>query len=168
MKHLFKGVFIATVILVFSSCSKNIPLPPEQNTASTVTNVEFEEELDLPVITEEIKKTRALTYIYNDPCGTNANKYNCVYYARCKKPSLPYGLTTWASKLAIINTQNVSVGAVAIISTNSPYGHVAYVTGKSGSGANAVITVRDGNWHAGYITQRTGTKAQLGIQGYFN
>lgn len=88
---------------------------------------------------------------------------NCVYYARCRQPALPYGLTSYQDKLNIINNQTAKVGSVAIIKTSSIYGHVAYVTNVSG----AQITIAEGNWPSGNCGSRTGTKAGLNIQGFF-
>lgn len=96
-------------------------------------------------------------------CNTATNCSNCVYYARCRKPSLPYGLNTYNDKVAIINTQTASVGAVAIIKTGSTAGHVAYVTSVSGS----TIKIAEGNWPNGSCGSRSGTKASLNIAGFF-
>lgn len=96
-------------------------------------------------------------------CSSATNCDNCVYYARCRKPSLPYGLNTYGDKLAIINTQTASAGAVAIIKTSSTAGHVAYVTSVSGS----TINIAEGNWPNGSCGTRSGTKAGLNIAGFF-
>lgn len=88
---------------------------------------------------------------------------NCVYYARCRQPALPYGLTTYEDKVAIINTQTAAAGRVAIIKTSSVYGHVAYVTSVSGS----TINIAEGNWPSGSCGTRSGTKAGLNITGFF-
>jgi hypothetical protein len=96
-------------------------------------------------------------------CASATNCDNCVYYARCRKPSLPYGLTSYSDKVAIINTQTASAGAVAIINTGSYYGHVAYVTSVSGS----TINIAEGNWPSGSCGTRSGTKAGLNIAGFY-
>jgi hypothetical protein len=96
-------------------------------------------------------------------CSSTTNCNNCVYYARCRKPSLPYGLNTYSGKVAIINTQTASAGAVAIIKTSSTAGHVAYVTSVSGS----TINIAEGNWPNGSCGTRSGTKAGLNITGFF-
>ena len=96
-------------------------------------------------------------------CSSSTNCNNCVYYARCRKSSLPYGLNTYSDKVAIINTQTASAGAVAIIKTSSTYGHVAYVTSVSGS----TISIAEGNWPGGSCGTRSGTKASLNITGFF-
>ncbi len=88
---------------------------------------------------------------------------NCVLYARCRQPSLPFGLTSYADKVAIINTQTAAAGEVAIIKTSSSYGHVAYVTSVSGS----TIHIAEGNWPNGSCGTRSGTKAGLNITGFF-
>ena len=96
-------------------------------------------------------------------CSSATNCNNCVYYARCRKPSLPYGLNTYSDKVAIINTQTASAGAVAIIKTSSTAGHVAYVRSVSGS----TISIAEGNWPNGSCGTRSGTKAGLNIAGFF-
>lgn len=98
-----------------------------------------------------------------DACNKPVNCNNCVYYARCRKPSLPYGLITFEDKKAIINTYTPEVGAVAIIQTRSEYGHVAYVEAVEGE----TITLSEGNWSYGSCGQRTGTVESLHIVGFF-
>lgn len=87
----------------------------------------------------------------------------CVHYARCKNPNLPYGLWTHDDKMAIATSGVPQVGAVAIIKTNQVWGHVAYV--EAVDGAN--ITISESNWVAGSCTQRTGTMESLNITGFF-
>ena len=87
---------------------------------------------------------------------------NCVKYARCRQPRLPYGLTYWKDKLRIINTQTPRAGCVAVIKTGSAYGHVAYVRRVNGS----TIHIDEGNWGR-KCNSRSGTKAALKIQGYW-
>jgi hypothetical protein len=87
---------------------------------------------------------------------------NCVLYARCRQRRLPYGLTSWSSKLRIINSQSPRAGCVAVIHTGSQYGHVAYVTGVSGSR----VHIDEGNWGR-RCNRRSGTKAQLRIRGFW-
>ena len=96
-------------------------------------------------------------------CSSATNCGNCVYYARCRKPSLPYGLNTYSDKVAIINTQTASAGAVAIIKTSSTAGHVAYVTSVSGS----TFSIAEGNWPHGSCGTRSGPTAGLNIAGFF-
>ncbi|EYF07505.1 CHAP domain-containing protein [Chondromyces apiculatus] len=88
---------------------------------------------------------------------------NCVYYARCRQPALPYGLTSFQDKMNIVNTQTAKAGYVAIIQTSSSYGHVAYVTKVEGS----KIFIAEGNWPNGQCGTRSGTKAALNIKGFF-
>ncbi|AKT40640.1 CHAP domain-containing protein [Chondromyces crocatus] len=88
---------------------------------------------------------------------------NCVLYARCRQPKLPFGLNTYQDKLNIINTQTAAAGYVAVINSGSSAGHVAYVTSVSGS----TIHIAEGNWPNGSCGTRSGTKAGLKIQGYF-
>lgn len=87
---------------------------------------------------------------------------NCVYYARCRQPRLPTGLTSYADKRAKINRSTAKAGCVAVINTGSYYGHVAYVTKVSGS----KVYIAEGNWPSGHCGTRSGTKAALKITGY--
>lgn len=87
---------------------------------------------------------------------------NCVDYARCRMPSLPHGLTSYADKRARINSQTARGGCVAVINTGSYYGHVAYVRSVSGSR----IYIDEGNWPSGRCGQRSGTRAALNIAGF--
>lgn len=86
---------------------------------------------------------------------------NCVLYARCRQPRLPYGLTYWRDKLRAINSRTARAGCVAVIKTGSAYGHVAYVKRVSGS----TIHIDEGNWGR-RCNSRSGTAAALKIQGY--
>jgi hypothetical protein len=86
---------------------------------------------------------------------------NCVLYARCRQPRLPYGLTYWRDKVARINSQTARAGCVAAINTGSAYGHVAYVRGVSG----ATIYIDEGNF-SGRCSSRAGTRTRLGIAGF--
>jgi hypothetical protein len=146
------------VVSLFASCSKNNDVDVTPTTETTVTA-----EAQNRSITPTVSAPTACTTITNDACGTATNKSNCVLYARCKVPSLPTGLTSYASKLAIIRTQTASVGRVAICQTSSTYGHVAVVVGVSGS----TITLRESNYCGTYISERSGTKSALSIQGYY-
>lgn len=101
-------------------------------------------------------------------CAT-AHKCNCVLYVRCRwVPSLPTGLTTKASKIAIINSYTPSVGAVAIMTVGT-YGHVAYVTAvKRDARGNVVsITVDEANYSSCKVGQRTGSPSSMKVAGYY-
>lgn len=87
---------------------------------------------------------------------------NCVLYARCRQPRLPFGLTTYADKVRSINQHTPRAGCVAVIKTTSVYGHVAYVNGVSGGG----VHIDEGNWPSGHCGTRFGTPAALHISGY--
>lgn len=87
---------------------------------------------------------------------------NCVKYARCRQPRLPYGLTYWREKVARINSQTPRRGCVAVIKTSSVYGHLAYVNGVSGGR----ISIDEGNWPNGRCGQRSGAPAALNVRGY--
>jgi hypothetical protein len=95
---------------------------------------------------------------------TDANRSNCVLYARSRCPSLPTGLNTLQDKKNIINSTSPSVGSVAIINSGYTAGHVAYVTGVSGS----TITIEEANWGGARITRRKGTASELNILGYYS
>lgn len=88
---------------------------------------------------------------------------NCVLYARCRQRRLPFGLTTYAQKVAIINSSRARAGCVAVIRTSSQWGHVAYVNRVSGS----TVYLDEGNWPSGRCGRRSGTAARLNIRGYF-
>jgi hypothetical protein len=88
---------------------------------------------------------------------------NCVKYARCRQPRLPYGLTSFGEKLHVINSHTPRRGCVAVIQTSSVYGHVAYVNGVGGGR----ISIDEGNWSSGHCGQRSGTPAALNVRGYW-
>lgn len=92
---------------------------------------------------------------------------NCVLFARCKQPKLPYGLTYWSDKVAIINSNHAHVGCVAMIPTSHQYGHVAYVDGVDTAPSPNRITLREANWTPNACTSRTGTKDGLNIRNYW-
>lgn len=96
-------------------------------------------------------------------CQSPGNCNNCVFFARCKKPNLPHGLSTYQNKVAIINSYTPQAGAVAVINTGDSVGHVAYVESVNGS----TLTISEGNWPLGSCGQRTGTKESLRITGFF-
>ncbi|MFZ1422610.1 MAG: CHAP domain-containing protein [Saprospiraceae bacterium] len=99
----------------------------------------------------------------SDGCG-KGNYTNCVKYARCKQPKLPFGLNSYQDKVNIINTQTAKAGYVAIIDVGNNFGHVAYVMGVSGS----KITLRETNWcSTSKVSTRTGSKSALSITGFF-
>jgi hypothetical protein len=106
--------------------------------------------------------------------GRQPHSDNCVFYARARVPSLPYGLGTWMGKLAIINAHTPQPGDVAIIHIGSgvykDVGHVAIVEQVTDS----TITILEGNFYAGHVSRRTATGADareaaslMGIVGYF-
>jgi hypothetical protein len=149
---LLAGVFTVSVL---ASCSKNDDVVAEPTSENALTQNR--------IAAPAPSVPTACTTISNDACGTTTNKSNCVLYARCKVPSLPTGLTTYASKLAIIRTQTASVGRVAICQTSSTYGHVAVVVGVTGT----TIRLRESNYCGATISERSGTKSALNIKGYY-
>lgn len=92
---------------------------------------------------------------------------NCVLHARCRQPKLPYGLTYWSDKKAIINSQVAKAGCVAMIPTSSSYGHVAYVERVDTAPTPNRIYLREANWSSGQCTGRSGSKAALNIAGFW-
>jgi surface antigen len=162
MKSTIQKAFFAITLATFAiACSKEqTPEPSAQQQVSVLDekteNISSKSILANARLTASVKVT--------DACGTSTNVGNCVLFARCKKSSLPFGLTTYAQKKAIINTQNAVVGAVAIVNVGNTTGHVAYVRAVSGT----TITLREANWAGQYISERSGTKAELSIVGYFN
>ena len=106
--------------------------------------------------------------------GRAAHSDNCVFYARARVPSLPYGLGTWTCKLAIINAHAPQPGDVAVINVASgvykDVGHVAIVEEVTDS----TITILEGNFYAGLVSRRSAVGADakeaaglMGIVGYF-
>lgn len=100
---------------------------------------------------------------------------NCVFFARKRVPSLPYGLQTWQGKLNVVNSRRPEPGSVAMIRiTHGAYkdvGHVAIVEAVSDNS----LTIIEGNYVSGTVTRRTATgrdladaERQLFIVGYFS
>ncbi len=88
---------------------------------------------------------------------------NCVLHARCLAPRLPYNLTSWSNKVAVINSSTARKGCVAMIPSSNSYGHAAYVSSVSGS----TIRLNEANWKAGTCSTRSGTKSSLNIRGFW-
>ncbi|HEX8536668.1 MAG TPA: CHAP domain-containing protein [Cystobacter sp.] len=88
---------------------------------------------------------------------------NCVLHARCLAPGLPFGLTYWTDKVAVINSSTARAGCVAMIPSSNSYGHAAYVSSVSGT----TIRLNEANWQAGVCSSRSGTKAGLNIRGFW-
>ena len=103
------------------------------------------------------------SHVGNSVCNTEANRNNCVFYARCRVPSLPYGLTYYSDKKRIINSLTPSVGSVAVMNIFPPYGHLAVVEHFS----NGKIGVREGNNPLGQIRYRENTPSAMKVTGYF-
>ncbi len=92
---------------------------------------------------------------------------NCVLFARCKQPNLPYGLTYWSDKRAVVNSNHAHVGCVAMIPTSHIYGHAAYVADVDHAASPNRITLREANWQPNTCSSRTGTKDGLNIYNYW-
>lgn len=104
----------------------------------------------------------SIAYEYD---GLSASvKSNCVAFARYMVPSLPGGLTWLDDKLAIINSNTPTVGAIAITNGNSAYGHVAYVEAVNG---NNITTLNGGYEDGSHIGRITSTPAEQGVRGYW-
>lgn len=95
--------------------------------------------------------------------GCEVNRCNCVLYARCRVPKLPFKLDTTAQKQAIVNAQAPLVGSVAIFT----YNHVAVVTRVENVNGKTVVTIDEANYVGCTITTRRGTPGDLKIFGYF-
>ncbi|NVJ07270.1 CHAP domain-containing protein [Myxococcus sp. AM001] len=91
----------------------------------------------------------------------------CVAYARCRAPNLPYGLFTWADKRAIINSNHAHVGCVAMILGSNPAGHTAFVAKVNKTVNPYRITLNESNWGSRTCNTRTGTKGGLNITNYW-
>jgi hypothetical protein len=102
-------------------------------------------------------------------CATATNRCNCVLYARCKVPTLPYGLFTYENKVKIINAYSPTVGSVAIMKVGLPAGHVSVVTNvtKDKKGTVTSITVNEANYKSCQTTTRSGSPATLKVTGYY-
>jgi hypothetical protein len=146
----------ATTTVTTTSCTKpeEVTITVDDSAVSTTEGVS---------VSPQGADDRSCTSV-TDGCSSSANNVNCVFYVRCKLPTLPYGLTTYAQKVAIINTQTAVAGRAAIIKVNgSQYGHLAWVKSVSGT----KITIRETNWCGAYVNERTGTKSGLSITGFY-
>ncbi|ADO75412.1 hypothetical protein [Stigmatella aurantiaca] len=92
---------------------------------------------------------------------------NCVLHARCLQPKLPFGLTYWSEKVAIINSNHAHKGCVAMIPTSHEYGHVAYVSDVDTAPNPNRITLQEANWSGNTCSSRKGTKDALNIRNYW-
>lgn len=105
-------------------------------------------------------------------CDANSVQGNCVLYARSQVSSLPYGLTTYSSKLSIINHRFPRVGSVAVMPApggNEPYGHVAVVRNVAiDPDGTLTLTIQESNWGGCAIFTRLVTPEGRNIQGYFD
>lgn len=92
---------------------------------------------------------------------------NCVLYARCKAPGLPFNLTYWSEKKAVVNSNHAHPGCVAMISTSHQYGHAAYVSAVDTAPNPNRITLQEANWKAGACSSRSGSKVGLNIYNFW-
>ncbi|MEY4905885.1 MAG: hypothetical protein RLZZ292_3700 [Bacteroidota bacterium] len=160
MKKIIIILMACLTMVLFFACSEKEILTPNPTTTQVL-----EEERDTkPAITfTEEANLRGTCDAVIDGCANATNNGNCVLFARCKVPSLPFGLTTYAQKKAIINTTIATAGSVAIINVGNTTGHVAYVKSVSG----ITIYLRESNWCGTKVTDRSGTATLLKIVGYF-
>ena len=91
---------------------------------------------------------------------------NCVLHARCLQSALPHHLFSCVDKRRIINAEEPTVGAVAIMRVG-PMCHVGYVFDVEGSGLSAVVGIDEANYEEGACGTRHGTAEDLKIIGYF-
>lgn len=104
-------------------------------------------------------------------CDPNSLPGNCVLYARSLVPQLPYNLTTYNQKKAIINHRFPRVGSVAIMPVSgSSYGHVAVVDNVAiRSDGGFLLTLKESNWTSCQITTAYNvTPESRSIEGYFD
>ncbi len=90
-------------------------------------------------------------------------KCNCVQYARCNVPSLPWGLWSYQDKVRTINSYSPRVGSVAIMNVGD-YGHVGVVTSVY---SNGKIKITEANYISCEISQRTNYPSNMSVTGYF-
>ena len=121
-------------------------------------------EMEDEAMVSEAQSSEDSAQIEAAACG---NCDNCVLHARCRQPSLPFGLTYWSDKKAIINSASARAGCVAMIPTSSAYGHAAYVERVDTAPTPNRIYLREANWQAGQCTGRSGSKASLNIEGFW-
>lgn len=87
---------------------------------------------------------------------------NCVFYARRKVPSLPYGLWTLRDKTKIINSKHPKEGRVAIMALGY-WGHVGVVEKVRGN----KIYIKEANYRRCRKTKRKGKEREYKIVGYY-
>lgn len=119
------------------------------------------EDLDQPSTASEQEIGSTESALCTDYCD------NCVLYARCKQDKLPYGLTYWSDKKAIVNSNHAHAGCVAMIPSSNVYGHAAYVNHVDTAPSPNVIYLNEANWQPNTCSSRHGTKAGLNIYNYW-
>lgn len=103
---------------------------------------------------------------FDGPCA-HACDNQCVDYARCRAPGLPYGLFTLQDKLDIMNSNHAHKSCVAVIASSNPAGHVAFVNNVETAPEPNRITIHESNWVGSRCSERVGSKAGLNIRGYW-
>jgi hypothetical protein len=154
-KFMFLSLTAIAICFMVIACNKEAAKTSTE--VSTITSIEEEH----PSTTNDANFRGCISVA--DACSNSTNNSNCVLFARCKVPSLPFGLSTYAAKKAIVNSTTASSGAVAIINVGNTVGHVAYVKSVSGT----TIYIREANWCSGQVSDRSGTKTGLNIVGFY-
>lgn len=92
---------------------------------------------------------------------------NCVFFAACRRGiTFPLNLSTAEAKCQLINKSQPATGYIAVMDTQHPVNHVAYVFYVSPD--KSWIMVSEGNYYANQCSTRRGTPAELGVIGYYN
>jgi surface antigen len=75
--------------------------------------------------------------------------YNCVAYAKSKRPDIGQGFSTLGQKKNKIRTKQPKEGLVGV-TPEGPIGHLIYVEKVK----ETTLIISDGNYHRGFITIR--------------
>lgn len=93
----------------------------------------------------------------------DADKCDCVHYARDRQNKLPGGLTTCADKTAKINFHSASAGCVMFRHGDPKYCHAAYVTSVSGGN----VYFDQANWSPCKCSKDFLSTSSASIMGYW-
>jgi hypothetical protein len=154
----FKSKLVAlsalTLSLAFTGCGPSdepVPTQPEQTAVDAT----------------EADGNNVSAMAFDGPCAPYCDD-ECVAYARCRAPGMPFGLFTWADKKAIINSNHAHPGCVAMILGSNPAGHTAFVDSVNTAASPNKMTLHESNWSSGSACDaRTGTKAGLNITNFW-
>ena len=145
---------IRTLSLAAAGCGGTEEVPSQPEVSTPAEQHEHEEEGGVSAMA------------FDGPCA-HACDNQCVDYARCRAPGLPYGLFDLQDKLAIMNSNHAHKGCVAVIQSSNPAGHVAFVQNVETAPEPNRITIHESNWVGPRCSEREGTKAGLNIRGYW-